>query len=60
MVQGFEVPLTAWPVHAAAVDIQDESGNIEPARLHRDLSRAISARASLRRNWSSQASAMFP
>jgi hypothetical protein len=39
-VQGFEVPLAAWPVHATAADIEDASGNIEPARLHRNLSRA--------------------
>jgi DNA-binding winged helix-turn-helix (wHTH) protein len=39
-VRGFEVPLAAWPVHATAADIEDASGNIEPARLHRNLSRA--------------------
>jgi DNA-binding winged helix-turn-helix (wHTH) protein len=39
-VQGFEVPLAAWPVHATAADIEEASGNIEPARLHRNLSRA--------------------
>jgi hypothetical protein len=59
-VQGFEMPLTASPVHATAADIEDASGNIEPACLHQNLSRAISAQASLRRNWSSQASEMFP
>src|SRR3984957_11339406 len=40
MVQGFEVPLAAWPVHATAADIEEASGNSEPARLHRHLSRA--------------------
>jgi AAA ATPase domain/Transcriptional regulatory protein, C terminal len=39
-VQSFEVPLAAWPVHATAADIEEASGNIEPARLHRNLSRA--------------------
>jgi DNA-binding winged helix-turn-helix (wHTH) protein len=38
-VQGFEVPLAAWPVHATAADIEEASGNIEPARVHRNLSR---------------------
>jgi hypothetical protein len=27
-------------VHATAADIEDASGNIEPARLHRNLGRA--------------------
>jgi len=39
-VQGFEVPLAAWQVHATAAHIEEESGNLESARLHRDLSRA--------------------
>jgi hypothetical protein len=39
-VQGFEVPLAAWRVHATAADIEEESGNSESARLHRDVSRA--------------------
>jgi DNA-binding winged helix-turn-helix (wHTH) protein len=39
-VQGFEVPLAAWRVHATAADIEEESGNLESARLHRDVSRA--------------------
>ena len=39
-VQGFEVPLAAWRVHAMAADIEEESGNLESARSHLDLSRA--------------------
>jgi hypothetical protein len=39
-VQGFEVPLAAWRVHATAANIEEESGNLESARLHRDVSRA--------------------
>jgi DNA-binding winged helix-turn-helix (wHTH) protein len=39
-VQGFEVPLAAWQVHATAAHFEEKSGNLESARLHRDLSRA--------------------
>jgi hypothetical protein len=39
-VQGFEVPLAAWKVHATAAHIEEESGNLESARSHLDLSRA--------------------
>jgi DNA-binding winged helix-turn-helix (wHTH) protein/tetratricopeptide (TPR) repeat protein len=39
-VQGFEVPLAAWRVHATAADIEEESGNLESARSHREISRA--------------------
>jgi tetratricopeptide (TPR) repeat protein len=39
-IQGFEVPLAAWQVHATAAQIDEEAGNLESARLHRDLSRA--------------------
>jgi hypothetical protein len=39
-VQGFEVPLAAWKVHATAAHIEEESGHLESARLHRDVSRA--------------------
>jgi hypothetical protein len=39
-MQGFEVPLAAWQVHATAAHIEEESGNLESARSHRDLSRA--------------------
>jgi DNA-binding winged helix-turn-helix (wHTH) protein len=39
-VQGFEVPLAAWKVHATAAHIEEESGHLESARLHRDASRA--------------------
>ena len=39
-MQGFEVPLAACQVHATASLIDEEAGNLESARLHRDLSRA--------------------
>jgi DNA-binding winged helix-turn-helix (wHTH) protein len=39
-VQGFEVPLAAWRVHATAARIAEASGNLESARSHRALSRA--------------------
>jgi DNA-binding winged helix-turn-helix (wHTH) protein len=39
-VHGFEVPLAAWRVHATAAHIEEESGNLESARKHLDLSRA--------------------
>jgi len=39
-VQGFEVPLAAWRVHATAARLAEESGNLESARKHLDLSRA--------------------
>ena len=39
-VHGFEVPLAAWKVHATAAHIEEESGHLESARLHRDVSRA--------------------
>jgi DNA-binding winged helix-turn-helix (wHTH) protein len=38
-VQGFEVPLAAWKVHATAAQIEEESGSLESARSHLDLSR---------------------
>jgi tetratricopeptide (TPR) repeat protein len=38
-VQGFEVPLAAWRVHATAAHIEEASGNLESARSHRDISR---------------------
>jgi DNA-binding winged helix-turn-helix (wHTH) protein/tetratricopeptide (TPR) repeat protein len=38
-VQGFEVPLAAWRVHATAAYIEEESGSRESTRSHRDLSR---------------------
>ena len=38
-VQGFEVPLAAWRVHATAAHLEEESGNLESARKHLDLSR---------------------
>jgi hypothetical protein len=38
-VQGFEVPLAAWQVHATAARLEEESGNLEAARAHLDLSR---------------------
>jgi DNA-binding winged helix-turn-helix (wHTH) protein len=39
-MQGFEVPLAAWKIHATAAHIEEESGHLESARLHRDVSRA--------------------
>jgi DNA-binding winged helix-turn-helix (wHTH) protein/tetratricopeptide (TPR) repeat protein len=39
IVQGFEVPLAAWRVHATAARIDEESENLEAARSHRDISR---------------------
>jgi hypothetical protein len=39
-VQGFEVPLAAWRVHATAAHIDEKSANPESARARRDLSRA--------------------
>ena len=39
-VRGFKVPLAAWRVHATAAHIEEEFGNLESARSHRDLSRA--------------------
>jgi DNA-binding winged helix-turn-helix (wHTH) protein/tetratricopeptide (TPR) repeat protein len=38
-VQGFEVPLAAWKVHATAALIEEESGSLESARSHRNISR---------------------
>jgi hypothetical protein len=38
-VQGFDLPLAAWRVHATAAHIEEESGDPESARSHRDLSR---------------------
>jgi tetratricopeptide (TPR) repeat protein len=39
-VQGFEVPLADWQVHATAAQIEEEAGNPESARAHRHSSRA--------------------
>jgi tetratricopeptide (TPR) repeat protein len=39
-VQGFEVPLATWRAHATAAHIEEEAGNLESARSHRDSSRA--------------------
>ena len=38
-MQGFEVPLAAWKVHATAALIEEEWGSLESARSHRNLSR---------------------
>jgi DNA-binding winged helix-turn-helix (wHTH) protein/tetratricopeptide (TPR) repeat protein len=38
-VEGFEVPLATWRVHATAAHIEEESGNSESARCHREVSR---------------------
>jgi tetratricopeptide (TPR) repeat protein len=39
-LQGFDLPLAAWRVHATAARIGEESGNLAAARSHRDFSRA--------------------
>jgi DNA-binding winged helix-turn-helix (wHTH) protein len=39
IVEGFEVPLAAWRVHATAAHIDEESGNHAAARAHREVSR---------------------
>jgi DNA-binding winged helix-turn-helix (wHTH) protein len=39
-VHGFEVPLATWRAHATAARIEEDAGNLESARSHRDLSRA--------------------
>ncbi|HEY2402651.1 MAG TPA: hypothetical protein VGI23_20020 [Steroidobacteraceae bacterium] len=39
-VQGFEVPLAAWRVHATAARIEEQSGHLETSRSQRDISRA--------------------
>ena len=38
-VQGFEVPLAAWRVHSTAAEIDEDAGNLQSARSHRDISR---------------------
>ena len=38
-LQGFDLPLAAWRVHATAARIDGESGNLAAARSHRDFSR---------------------
>jgi hypothetical protein len=37
-VQGYEVPLADWQVHATAAHIDEQSGDLRAARSHRDLS----------------------
>jgi hypothetical protein len=39
-MQGFEVPVAAWPVYATAADIDEQAGDMESAAVHRELSRA--------------------
>jgi DNA-binding winged helix-turn-helix (wHTH) protein/tetratricopeptide (TPR) repeat protein len=39
-MEGFEVPLAAWRVHATAAVLDDRRGNVESALRHRELSRA--------------------
>jgi DNA-binding winged helix-turn-helix (wHTH) protein/tetratricopeptide (TPR) repeat protein len=38
-VQGFEVPLAAWQIHATAARIEELSGNPKSASSHRNVSR---------------------
>jgi hypothetical protein len=39
-VEGFELPLAAWQVHATAAHIEERLGNLKSARSHRESSRA--------------------
>jgi hypothetical protein len=39
-MEGFEVPLAAWRVHATAAELYERTGNSGVADHHRDLSRA--------------------
>ena len=39
-MEGFELPLAAWRVHATAAEIDAASGNLQSARSHREVSRA--------------------
>jgi len=39
-MEGFEVPLAEWRVHATAAALEDRLGNVDSARHHRDLSSA--------------------
>ncbi|MDB6106969.1 MAG: transcriptional regulator, putative ATPase, winged helix family [Gammaproteobacteria bacterium] len=39
-MEGFEVPLAAWRVHATAAQIDEESGELQSARSHGEVSRA--------------------
>jgi hypothetical protein len=38
-MEGFEVPLAAWRVHATAAELYEHTGNSGAADHHRDLSR---------------------
>ena len=40
-MEGFDVPLAAWRVHATAADVFDSMGNMELADEHRERSRAV-------------------
>jgi DNA-binding winged helix-turn-helix (wHTH) protein/tetratricopeptide (TPR) repeat protein len=39
-MEGFEVPLAAWRVHATAAQIDEDSGELQSARSHGEVSRA--------------------
>jgi len=39
-MEGFEVPLADWRVHATAAALDDRLGNVDSAKHHRELSRA--------------------
>jgi len=39
-VEGFEVPLAAWRLHATAAVLDDKAGNTQSARSHRVASHA--------------------
>ena len=40
MIESFEIPLAAWPVHATAAALCDRMGSVKLAKRHRQLSRA--------------------
>ena len=40
-MNGFEVRLAAWRVHATAAELSDRLGDIATAKHHRELSRAV-------------------
>jgi hypothetical protein len=39
-IDGFEVPLAAWRVHATAAKVSGDAGNTDLSRHHLELSRA--------------------
>lgn len=39
-IEGFEVPLASWRVHATAAEVSQRTGDTESSRRHREISRA--------------------